>query len=284
MPEIQVVDFQAPDAPAQFACSLRETGFGVISNHPIDQSLINWAYQAWGEFFQSNEKHNYEFDPKTHAGFINYALSETAKGFKEKDLKEFFHVYTKEQCPPNLADKTMLLKEQMVNMGSTLLDWVQESTPKEITDTFECSLSNMIKGSPKHLYRPIHYPPLTGDEPDDAVRAAAHGDINFLTILPAATAEGLQAQFVSGEWLDVPINPNWIIVNSGDMLNECTNNYYPSTIHRVLNPVGEAAKQSRLSMPLFLHPRNEVRLSERYTAGSYCEERYRELGLEDKGY
>ena len=126
----------------------------------------------------------------------------------------------------------------------------------------------------------LHYPPLRGDEPEGAVRAAEHGDINLLTILPAATAEGLQAKMSNDEWVDVPINKNWIIINSGDMLEEATGFYYPSTKHRVLNPTGEAAKKPRLSMPLFLHPRDDVKLSDRYTAHSYRMERYGELGLE----
>ena len=111
------------------------------------------------------------------------------------------------------------------------------------------------------------------------MRAAAHGDINMLTLLPAATAGGLQVKDAQGNWLDVPIKPNWIIVNVADMLQECTGYYYKSTTHRVLNPTGEAAKKSRLSMPLFLHPRDDVQLSARHTGKSYRAERYKELGL-----
>jgi isopenicillin N synthase-like dioxygenase len=284
MPTIQVVDFKEPNAPALFARSLRETGFGVVSNHPISQDLIDWAYREWGFFFKSDTKDRYAFNPKTHAGYISTQLSETAKGFKEKDLKEFFHVYTADQCPPGLGEKTLQLKSELIDLGTTLLEWIEKNTPPEIRNQFSCALSDMIKNSSKHLFRPIHYPPLTGNEPAGAVRAAAHGDINFITLLPAATAEGLQAQFSTGEWYNVPINPNWIIINAGDMLQECSRGYYPSTVHRVLNPIGEAAKQSRLSMPLFLHPSDDVRLSNRHTGKSYREERYRELGLDNKGY
>ena len=104
-------------------------------------------------------------------------------------------------------------------------------------------------------------------------------DINLLTLLPAATASGLQVKHSSGDWWDVPINPSWIIVNAGDMLQECTDYYYPSTTHRVLNPTGDEAKKSRLAMPLFLHPCGEVVLSKRHTAQSYRAERFAELGL-----
>ena len=282
MPDIQVVDYCSPHAPKQFARSLKETGFGVVSNHPIQQDLINWAYEKWGAFFKSPDKMNYPFDPKTHSGFISTELSETAKGYKKKDLKEFFHIYNQAQCPPELSEKTIDLKSQLTNLGSELLRWVHEHTPTEITDKLKVTLPQMIDGSELHLFRLIHYPPLTGNEPEGAMRAAAHGDINLLTMLPAATAEGLQAKMATGEWIDVPINANWIVVNAGDMLEECTGNYYPSTKHRVLNPAGEAAKHSRLAMPLFLHPRDDIRLSDKHTAHSYRMERYKELGLDNK--
>jgi len=111
------------------------------------------------------------------------------------------------------------------------------------------------------------------------MRAAPHGDINLLTILPAATEPGLQVLGTDGRWHDVPCDFGLLIVNIGDMLEEASGRYFPSTVHRVLNPVGEAARKSRVSLPLFLHPRKEVVLSERYTVGSYFEERIRELRI-----
>jgi isopenicillin N synthase-like dioxygenase len=167
-------------------------------------------------------------------------------------------------------------------MASTLLQWVDENSSAEVRGKFSMPLPEMIKDSQNTMFRLIHYPPLTGDEPVGALRAAAHEDINLLTLLPAATASGLQVKNVQGNWLDVPINPNWIIVNAGDMLQECSGHYYKSTSHRVLNPTGEGAKKSRLSMPLFLHPRDEVVLSNQHTRLSYFQERMKELGLENK--
>jgi isopenicillin N synthase-like dioxygenase len=125
----------------------------------------------------------------------------------------------------------------------------------------------------------LHYPPLTGQEEPGAMRAAPHGDINLLTILPAATEPGLQVLGTDGGWHDVPCDFGLLIVNIGDMLEEASGRYFPSTVHRVLNPVGAAARKSRVSLPLFLHPRKEVVLSERYTVGSYFEERIRELRI-----
>lgn len=140
-------------------------------------------------------------------------------------------------------------------------------------------LSEMFKGGKKNLFRILRYPPLTGDEPSDAVRAAAHGDINLITLLPAATTEGLQVKDSAGNWHAIKCAPSTIIINVADMLEECTAGWYRSTLHRVTNPIGENAKQERLSIPLFLHADPEVRLSERHTAKSYAQERYAELGL-----
>ena len=135
----------------------------------------------------------------------------------------------------------------------------------------------MIKGCDQTLLRVLHYPPLRGDEEAGAVRAAAHGDINLLTLLPAATEPGLQVLGKDHAWHDVPCDFGLLIVNIGDMLQEASGHYYPSTVHRVLNPTGEARFKPRISLPLFLHPRREVVLSERYTVESYFNERMEEL-------
>ncbi len=276
---IQVVDFTSADAARHFATSLRETGFGVLQNHPIDQQLINRCYCDWEDFFQSQDKYNYAFDPQTHDGHISYELSETAKGAEIQDLKEFYHLYDWGRCPDSLRPQSLALMAALKEMAGTLLTWLDRYLPATIHEQLSMPLSDMLKGSDRTLFRLIHYPPLSGNEPEGAVRAAKHEDIDFLTLLPAATAEGLQARMADGQWVDVPINPNWIVVNAGDMLQEATDYFYPSTTHRVANPIGEAAKQSRLSMPLFLHPQDDVVLSSRYTAEGYRQERFAELGL-----
>ena len=277
--QVRIIDYKSPTAGKDFAAGLKEIGFAVIANHPISNQLIDQAYTLWYDFFKSSEKNNYPFNPATHEGYISTEMSETAKGYTAKDLKEFYHYYLGKTCPEACRETTHDLATQLNAMAGTLLKWVDDNAPEEVSSKFSMRLPEMIKDSEHTLFRLIHYPPLTGNEPKDAVRSAAHEDINLLTLLPAATASGLQVKNAEGEWLDVPINPGWIIVNVGDMLQECSGHYYPSTTHRVLNPVGEAAKQSRLSMPLFLHPREEVRLSPRHTAGSYRKERFEEIGL-----
>ncbi len=276
---MKIVDFTATDAAQQFVDSLKEIGFAVISNHPIDNDLVDEVYADWDHYFNSQDKRDFLFDEKTHDGLIPLEKSEAAKGYDLADIKEFYHYYPKGRCPSFLKQKTQSLYDELDAMALELLTWIQNKTPKEVCDKFTMPLPDMVRGCEKTLFRMIHYPPLKGDEPAGAVRAAAHEDINFITLLPAATAKGLQVKDTNGEWLDVPCNKGWIIVNVADMLQECTGHYYPSTTHRVVNPEGEDATKSRLSMPLFVHAPDEVRLSGRHTASSYRQERYAELGL-----
>ena len=156
---------------------------------------------------------------------------------------------------------------------------MQQYAPAEVSQHFSIDLKDMIAQSEKTLLRILHYPPMKGDEEPGAIRAAAHGDINLLTVLPAANEPGLQVQTKEGGWLDVPCDFGNLIINIGDMLQEASGGYFPSTIHRVINPTGKASDKSRISLPLFLHPRPDVVLSERYTAQSYLDERLRELGV-----
>ena len=137
----------------------------------------------------------------------------------------------------------------------------------------------MIHKSTTNLLRIIHYPPINNIQIGESIRAAAHEDINLITILPASNEPGLQVQAKDGSWLDVPCDFGNLIVNIGDMLQEASGHYFPSTTHRVVNPDGADMTKSRISLPLFLHPRPDVVLSERHTAGSYLQERLRELGV-----
>lgn len=276
---IQVVDFNDPQAEKKFTASLKDIGFAVIANHPIQQNTIDYVYQKWNEFFHGSEKHQYLFDREKHDGYIPEKLSETAKGYSTKDIKEFFHFYPWGRCPDLLRPITISLYEQLSELATQLLQWLENHTSEDIKKHFSMPLSQMIANSNRTLFRIIHYPPLTGQELPGAVRAAPHEDINLITLLPAATAEGLEVKDGQGNWLPVPCHSEWIIVNAGDMLQECTHGYFPSTTHRVANPTGIAAQQSRLSMPLFLHPADSVRLSSRHTAESYRLERYQQLGL-----
>lgn len=276
--QILSADFKDPKAPEIFTRSLHETGFGVIKNHPIPVKLIEDVYSDWKKFFLSDSKHQYLFDKQTQSGYFPFK-SENAKDSKFKDLKEFFHVFPHTKIPEETSQSTKALFTALMQLGSTLLNWIDEFTPAEIRKQFSMRLSMMSEGSPQNLFRIIHYPPLTGSEEEGAVRAAAHEDINLITLLPASTTMGLQVKDNEGLWHDVQSEWGQIVINVGDMLQMASQGYYKSTTHRVVNPAGDAAKLPRYSMPLFVHPRPDVRLSEKHTADSYLKERLREIGL-----
>lgn len=277
MAELVAVDYQAEDAASLFVASLRETGFGVLKNHPIAQSSVNSIYDNWKRFFASEQKHEFLFNGETHDGFFPQTLSETARGRTVRDIKEFFHFYPWGRCPESLKAELDLYHQQTSQFAATLLGWVEAHTPPEIAGDFSEPLSHMIDGSTSSLLRVLHYPPLETAPETGAVRAGAHEDINLLTLLPAANEPGLQVLSRDGSWLDVPCDFGNLIINIGDMLQEASGGYYPSTTHRVINPEGADASRGRISLPLFLHPRPDVVLSSRHTAGSYLEERLREL-------
>ncbi len=274
---LPVVDFTSPTAPQEFCQSLHETGFGVLKNHPLSQDLVEGIYAEWLGFFKSEAKSRYPNDPVKHDGYFSPSVSETAKNFTKKDLKEFFHIYPWGRYPTEVSDAAQRYYAQGAALAATLLNWVEESSPEDVRARYSEPLPQMIAGSDHTLLRVLHYPPLRGDEEPGAVRAAAHGDINLLTILPAATEPGLQVLGKDQAWHDVPCDFGLLIVNIGDMLAEASGGYYPSTVHRVLNPTGEGSTKSRISLPLFLHPRREVVLSERYTVEKYFNERMEEL-------
>ncbi|HDS1200131.1 TPA: isopenicillin N synthase family oxygenase [Shewanella algae] len=277
--KLETIDYRAADAAERFVESLRSTGFGVLRNHPISQHLVQDIYRDWQEFFNSEEKQAFMFKPETQDGFFPASISETAKGHTVKDIKEYFHVYPWGRIPEQLQDNILTYYQEANALAAELLDWVEAHSPAEVAANYRTALSQMIANSHKTLLRVLHYPPMTGDETPGAIRAAAHEDINLLTVLPAANEPGLQVKSLDGEWLDVPSDFGNLIINIGDMLQEASAGYFPSTTHRVINPEGADMSKSRISLPLFLHPRPDVVLSERYTADSYLMERLRELGV-----
>ncbi|OED37178.1 2OG-Fe(II) oxygenase [Chromatiales bacterium (ex Bugula neritina AB1)] len=275
--KLKAVDYKDADAPARFVESLRTTGFGVLVNHPLPQVMVDSIYTNWQAFFDNEEKNNYQFDTIRYDGFFPAQQAEAAKGRKVRDIKEYYHFYPWGQCPAALRDELLDYYTVAGNLASELLGWVEAQSPADVKSLYSEPLPSMMHGSEQSLLRVLHYPPLQGDEVPDAIRASAHEDINLLTVLPAANEPGLQVKQRDGTWLDVPCDFGNLIVNIGDMLQEVSGGYFPSTTHRVINPDGAKQNRSRISLPLFLHPRPEVVLSERYTAGSYLQERLAEL-------
>ena len=279
---VQKINFKAANAPQLFQQSLQETGFAVLVDHPIAEVQIQQLYQNWKSFFESDDKENYLLKRETQEGYVPPSIAEIAKGYDVRDLKAFYNYYPWGICPPDLKALTQPIYDQLRSTAETLLGWLDHHTPHEVQKNFIMPLTEMIKGSDNTLFRINYYPPLSGQEEQGALRAAAHEDIDLLTVLTAGTESGLQVRDLQGNWHDVPCDPGNLVINAGDMLQECSQGFYPSTTHRVLKPQGVAAKIARLSCPLFLHPLSEVALSERYTAGSYYLERMREIGLMEK--
>ncbi len=278
---VEVVDYQSPDAPRTFARSLHETGFAVLVNHPLPHELVQSIYDEWLAFFDSDAKANYRFDAEDSGGYYGPEVSETAKGQTVRDIKEFFHVYEGGKFPIEVSDDALRYATEAKAIALTLLGWVEAETPPDVAARFSRPLNQMMVGSTRTLLRVLRYPPLRGDEQAGAVRAASHEDINLLTVLPAANEPGLQVQDTAGRWHDVPCDFGSLAINCGDMLSLASGGYYPSTSHRVLNPVGDGATRSRLSLPLFLHPADDVVLADDRTAHSYLQERLAELRSQD---
>ncbi len=273
---VETVDFCDPSAAQALQRSLRETGFAVLANHPITPERINMIYQQWAEFFDGEAKFDFTVQPPRHDGYFPFR-SENAKDSPLKDLKEFFHVYPNSPLPEGMLDNTRAIYQDLQNLGVTLLSWIQQQTPEAIREKFTMPLDQMMEGSDQSLLRILHYPPVVDAEPG-AIRAAAHEDINLITLLLSGSKPGLQAKDAAGNWHNISCDAGMITVNNGDMLAMASDGFYPSTTHRVMNP-DASENESRYSMPMFLHPRSDVYLKQGTTADDYLQQRLREIGL-----
>ena len=281
---VATVDYRDPQAPEKFCRSLHETGFAVLENHPIPWNKIEQAYREWDAFFNSPEKRNYMYDPKKQDGYVPPEVAELAKGEKKRDIKEFYHLYFPwGRYPTMISPNSKELFDMKLALGRELLGWIERYLPAHIQAKLKRPLLDTVSVE-RTTYRVLYYPAFKGTEEPGAIRAAAHEDINLITILPAASEPGLQVKDKKGNWHEVSCAPHTLAVNVGDMLQEMTDFYYISTTHRVINPEGEQARKARMSMPCFIHAKADVYLSEKYpTAEHYLHERLLELGLRKKG-
>ena len=290
---------------AELGAAYREWGFCGIRGHGIPQSLIDRSYEACKAFFALPEETKRKYHIAGGGGARGYTPFgvETAKDSKYPDLKEFWHVGREiprdsefaDIMPANVwpaevadfHDATYGLYTALDQLGSRVLSALALHIDLP-ADYFadKTDFGNSI-------LRPIHYPPITADEIPN-VRAGAHEDINLITLLVGASAEGLQVLSRKGEWVPYTAAEDTIVVNIGDMLQRLTNHVYPSTTHRVVNPPGERARQPRYSTPFFLHPNPDFLIEtlpscvsddtpNRYptpiTAHGYLLERLREIKL-----
>ena len=275
--QLPLLSCNEPEFGARFVASLRTFGFAALIDHPIDMQRVQRMYREWQTFFASGNPGDYPMDPKKQDGFFSTEVAEHAKGYEQRDFKEYFQYYPWGRCPPALLADLQDHYNAAVGFAAELLAHIEEWAPPEVTSQFSESLPAMIQGSQQSMLRVLHYPPVP--EGQSVLRAAPHEDINFLTILPAADGPGLEIKKRDGSWLTVPNRPEQLLINIGDMLQEVSGGWFPSTTHQVGTPDGEMLARGRMSLPLFLHPRPEVSLSPRHTAASYLDERLHELGV-----
>jgi isopenicillin N synthase-like dioxygenase len=281
-----------------------EVGFVTVKNHGISEKLIEELYREVKGFFSLPSEIKWKYERAGLAGQRGYTSfgKEHAKHSDVPDMKEFFQfgqIVTEEdsikkEYPdnvwveelPGFNDALVNAYRSFENSGAHLLRAI--ALYLELPENyFEKKIHNG-----NSILRAIHYPPIT-QEPGKALRAEQHEDINLITLLVGASAEGLEVLTVENEWYPVTAMPGQIVVNVGDMLQRLTNNRLKSTTHRVVNPPKELWGTSRYSVPFFLHPRSEMRLDclgscislenprqyDPITAGDYLNERLEEIGL-----
>ncbi|MBD1429522.1 MULTISPECIES: isopenicillin N synthase family dioxygenase [Sphingobacterium] len=287
--------------------AFNETGFVTIANHGLSPELIDELYKVVKEFFDLPQEIKDQYEYPELAGQRGYTSKgrEKAKDAKVPDLKEFWQrgqtivgeEYSKADFPdnpqvaelPRFNEITAEIYKKLEDAGRNLLKAIASYLDLE-EDYFE---KFVINGN--SILRAIHYFPI--EDPDalapDAVRAGAHEDINLITLLIGASADGLEVLTKDGDWFPIKAKGEDIVINVGDMLQRLTNNKLKSTTHRVVNPPRELMKTSRYSIPFFLHPKASMSLAcldsciseeypkayEDYTAGQYLDERLREIGL-----
>ncbi|MDC2963651.1 isopenicillin N synthase family oxygenase [Gammaproteobacteria bacterium] len=274
---VQLVDFASPEAPRIFADSMLDSGFAVISKHNISDSEISSFYQAWEHFFVFGEPEEFLSKGDDQAGYFPTDRAETAKGNTVQDLKEYFQYWPGTKLPLHLTQLTQSFFTKMISLGLITMQWLQDNTDSSLWHKIDRPFPEYL--SKEHtLLRVLRYPPIKGPLAPKALRAAAHEDINLITLLPAADEPGLELKSKSSDdWFPLEAPAGSIVVNIGDMLQELTDGSLPSTSHRVVNPKQEHAQNSRMTAPVFCHPRPELILSERYSAEDYLSERLKEI-------
>ena len=310
IPVVDLADFLSGDADRkasfvqQLGKAYEDVGFVAVKNHGVPDALISHLYEYVKQFFSLPLYKKATYEVPGLAGQRGYTSfgKEHAKGSEAPDLKEFFQYgqivedkeVIAEEYPDNVAVK------EVKDFNETLFSAYRnfEKSGKALLQAIALYLNlgehyfDEYIHNGNSILRCIHYPPIT-HEPKSAIRAEQHEDINLITLLVGASADGLQILTKQNEWVGVTSLPEQIVVNVGDMLQRLTNNRLRSTTHRVVNPSRELWHTSRFSMPFFLHPRSEMSLAslesciddqhskayEDVTAGEYLDERLREIGL-----
>lgn len=310
IPSVDLRDFISdnPQRKQQFieeiGAAFEKIGFVALSGHFLSEELIEKLYAEIKKFFDlpKDVKNKYEIEGiGGQRGYTSFG-KEHAKGRKVGDLKEFWHFGQYVENDPKLEkeypENVIVAELPEFNKVGKETYRMLEKTAKYVLRALALHLNleetyfdDYIKNG-NSILRPIHYPPIT-EAPKNAVHAAAHGDINLITLLMGAHGRGLQVKNHKGEWVDAIARPDQLMINVGDMLSRLTNNKLKSTIHQVVNPSKELWGSSRYSVPFFMHPISEMPLNclpdciddthpKQYhdiTAGEFLHERLIELGL-----
>ena len=313
VPSLDLRDFTQGDKTkrdkfvADLGAAYNNIGFVAIKGHYLNDESSKKLYDAIKKFYALPDDVKKKYEILGLAGQRGYISKgkEHAKGRNTGDLKEFYHVGQevtdgdpiKSEYPDNVwPDEVVELKSLALEVYRSL-----EQTGVEMLRAIAIYLGlpeNYFDTKVKNgnsILRPIHYFPIGNPDaiPADAVRAAEHGDINLITLLMGASADGLQVLRRDGKWIPITALPEQLVVNVGDMLERHTNKKLKSTIHRVVNPPREKMHTSRYSIPFFMHPRSDMDLTcldlcidesnpkqfEDITAGEFLEQRLAEIGL-----
>lgn len=308
IPSVNLADFLSNDPIRkekfinEIGHAYENIGFVALKGHFLDEALVENLYQEIKNFFDLPVavKEKYEIPGiGGQRGYVSFG-KESAKGRKEGDLKEFWHFgqYNIPETGP-LYPENIYVKEvpEFNSIGKEVFQLL-EKTGQSILQAIALHLKlkedyfDAFVTYGNSILRPIHYPPIS-QEPKNAVRAAAHGDINLITLLMGAQGRGLQVLTKENKWIDAIAEEGELIVNLGDMMARLTNNVLKSTQHQVVNPPKELWGSSRYSIPFFMHPSPDMPLNclpscvsekqpkafEDCTAGEYLTERLIELGL-----
>ncbi|MCU0358113.1 MAG: isopenicillin N synthase family oxygenase [Cyclobacteriaceae bacterium] len=316
VPSLDLADFTSGDETkkkkfvAELGAAYNNIGFVAIKNHHLTDELSAKLYSVIQRFFALPDAVKQKYEIPGLAGQRGYIGKgkEHAKGRNTGDLKEFYHVGQEvtDDDPVKKEYPANVWPEEMPEFKDIALDVYRrlEKTGVYMLRAIALYLNlpeNYFDDKVHHgnsILRPIHYFPIENPEevPADAVRAAEHGDINLITLLMGASADGLQVLRRDGKWIPITALPEQLVVNVGDMLERHTNKKLKSTIHRVVNPPREKMNTPRYSIPFFMHPRSEMSLSALpscvdeahpklwpdITAGDFLEERLAEIGLKKK--
>mgnify|MGYP001409078901 CR=1 FL=1 len=278
IPSVDLADFVSDD-PArkqkfvdEIGKAYEEIGFVALKNHFLSDDLVEELYKEVKAFFNLpvETKQQYEIEGLAgQRGYISFG-KEHAKGKKEGDLKEFWHfgqepaedANLKEEYPENVQVKEL---KDFNHVGMEAYRMLEKTgiyvlRALALYIGLEETYFDHWASNGNSILRPIHYPPIIS-KPLGAERAAAHGDINLITLLMGAHGRGLQVLTNDGEWIDAIAEKDEIVINVGDMLSRYTNNKLKSTIHKVINPPKELWKKSRYSIPFFLHPVGTMKLN-----------------------